>query len=173
MWLGNKCDCIFTSVFLEVTPFVKPGSGQMLCLSPLLICGVGNVFRGSVCGVGNVFRFIPQPRGTPPHYEQALERDGGPWSSQLTSSCMEAPLLKEAGQWGSSILACYTWIIPSPYKQGLCREGNPVLQPCQLRVACVQHRLKGMRNADDLSHPLCFTCHHTVELTSHRARDGG
>ena len=53
--------------------------------------------NGFVCDVGDVFRFIPQPRWTPPRYEQALGRGGGPWSSQLTSFCMEAPLLTEAG----------------------------------------------------------------------------
>ena len=61
-----------------------------------------------------------------------------------------------------------------------CREENPVLQPCPNGVTCVQHRLRGMRSVNDLCllgwtrgvspHPLCFTCHHRVELTSHRAR---
>lgn len=67
----------------------------------------------------------------------------------------------------------------------LTGQGNPVLQPCPLGIACVQHRLKGMRNAHDVSllgwtgnsedpsSLLHAKCHHTVELTSHRARDGG
>lgn len=32
--------------------------------------------NGSICDMENVFRFIPQPKGTSPHYEQALEKDG-------------------------------------------------------------------------------------------------